>query len=263
MTVDDALFSCRNCVHNAGQSVIIGRGAGYCLKHETVLRTPATTTCKYLHRKDLPRFVVDEGLREHAGEFAAFSGVVELDTHKPVTRVPYSERYVWETHSFDAVTHTLAQYYKSNPAWVFVQAFAGGVDGRRALAHAGLVRRYMDHCGTWHSSYRMVLGMLQELDVTPQFAPDDVGGLECEAIWDVFFVKLGAVQEYGFHAGLESMMWATDVLNGGLSTLDWEALRQEVVRTKAEWTDAIIRHAVDNKVFFPPPDEAPHEEPRT
>ena len=80
----DELFSCRNCIQNCGQSLLIGRGAGYCVKHDTVLFYPERTTCKYLHRKDLPRFVVDEGLREHASEFAGFSGIADLVEHKPV-----------------------------------------------------------------------------------------------------------------------------------------------------------------------------------
>lgn len=265
----DELFSCRNCIHNAGQSLWIGNGAGFCLQHDSVIRAPGETTCKYLHRKDLPRFVVEEGLREHAAEFAGFSALVDLNAKKPIARLPYSERYIWEHGVFDPVMHALAQYSKVQPAWVFVQTFTGGVDGRRALTHADLVRRYMDRCGTWRSSYRIVAGFLQELDKTPCF---DAGSLlkpglgeeeaAAEAIWDVVFVRLSAIQEYGFHAGIESLMWATDSLNGGLSELDWPRLQAEVAAIRPRWTHEIITHARSEHVFFPPAEEEPHEEPR-
>ena len=36
----DELFSCRNCIHNCGQSLLIGKGAGFCVKHDSVLLSP-------------------------------------------------------------------------------------------------------------------------------------------------------------------------------------------------------------------------------
>jgi hypothetical protein len=254
----DELFSCRNCIHNSGQSINIGRDAGFCLKHNSVLFNPQRTTCKYLHRKDLPQFVVDEGIREHASQFATFSGIVDLVDHKPIARIPYSERFVWERHKYDPLVHCLAQYRKTSPSWVFIQAMSGGIDGRRGLAHAGLIRRYMDHCGTWKSSYRLVLALVQELPVEPRFSEHDLNvgeegdteQVSKEALWDVVFARIGGIQEYGFHAGIESLMWATDELNGGLSNLDWSLLRSELTTKSQEWTESIISHAVAEGVFF-------------
>src|SRR5437016_10190032 len=174
------LFSCRNCIHNSSQSLRVGRGSGYCLKHDSVLFDPERTTCKYLHRKDLPRFVVDEGLREHAAEFAGISGIADLHTQRSIQRLPYSEKFVWERRIFDPLVHMLAQYYKSRPSWVFVQALSGGLDGRRSLTHACLVRRYMDRCGTWVSSYRILLALLQEVHIEPQFENETVLALPSE-----------------------------------------------------------------------------------
>lgn len=259
------LFSCRNCIHNCGQSLLIGKGEGFCIKHDTVLLRPERSTCKYLHRKDLPRFVVDEGLREHAGEFSAFSAVVDLLEHKPVERVPYSEKFSWERRRFDPVTQSLAQYRKVSPAWVFLQAMTGGVDGRRALAHASLVRRYMDRCSTWKSSYRFVLAIVQALPDEPQFADGDLnsegdvadGEIRQEAAWDVFFTRLSGIQEYGFHAGIESLMWAGDQLNGALTELDWTGLKPELMRKSAVWTDLIVDHANSEGAFFPAVAAAP------
>jgi hypothetical protein len=263
----DELFSCRNCVHNCGQSLLIGRGAGFCVKHDSVLLRPERTTCKYLHRKDLPRFVVDEGIRQHAAEFAGFSGLADMVDLQPVKRLPYSEKLAWEQRQFDPINQSLAQYHKTRPAWIVLQAMSGGIDGRRSLAHASLVRRYMDHCGTWRSSYRFVLVLIQSLPFTPQFSDSDLYGndskigqeLRDEAVWDVFFTKLSGVQEYGFHSGIEPLMWASDQLDDALVALDWPGLRDEL-RTKApEWMEMVIQHASDEGAFFPPqpePEEA-------
>jgi hypothetical protein len=214
-----------------------------------------------LHRKDLAQFVVDEGIREHAAEFAMVPAIADLYTHERIASRPYSERFAWQQHSYDPLTHSIAQYHKASPSWVFVQALSGGLDGRRTLAHAGLVRRYMARCGTWRSSYRLVLALVQELPIQPHFtlpdlnmhSPDDRTFVEAEARWDIFFARLGGIQEYGFHAGLEPLMWATDELNGALSTLDWSALQIELEEKTPDWTDFILKHAQDEGTFFPSP----------
>jgi hypothetical protein len=240
----EELFSCRNCIHNAGQSLNIGRGAGYCLKHQSVLEEPERTT--------------DEGIREHAAEFATFSGIVSLDSHEPVARRFYSERFVWEHGTFDPLQHSLAQYHKTRPSWVFVQSLSGGLDGRRSVAHAGLVRRYMDKCGTWRSSYRLVLALLQELPTEPHFIDEDLNEsgdsvevTRAEALWDVIFTRIAGIQEYGFHSGLERLIWAMDELNGGLSSLDWGQLAPELTSRRSEWMTLIVEHASNEGVFFP------------
>ena len=168
----DELFSCRNCIHNCGQSLSIGRGPGFCLQHESVVWDPDRTTCKYLHRKDLPYFVVDEGIREHAAEFAGFPFLVSLDTKSAIERIRYSERLRWDKGTFDPIDHALAQYYRTEPRWRLISAFTGGVDGRRSLTHCSLIRHYLYQCGTWKSSYRLIMGLLQEIDLEPRFDPE-------------------------------------------------------------------------------------------
>jgi hypothetical protein len=255
----DELFSCRNCIHNCAQSLHIGNGIGFCLKHESVVFRPSETTCKYLHRKDLPRFTVDEGLREHAAEFAFFSGLVSLATKQPVERITYSERFAWERNAFDPLVNAIAQYYKIRPHWAFIQGFTGGSDGRRSLTYAAFVRRYMDTCETWRSSYRLVLGLVDEIDEEPKFDArtivvgkgDDLESATQEALWDVVFTRLSGLQEYGYHAGLESVMWATDSLNSGLSELNWSVLRDELSHMRQIWTGQILTHAREQGAFFP------------
>ncbi|MBN2497476.1 MAG: hypothetical protein JXR96_22985 [Deltaproteobacteria bacterium] len=257
------LYSCRNCIHDAGQSMHLGPGQGFCIKHSSVISNPSDTTCKYLHRKDLASFVVDEGRSEHAAEFAAFSGLVSLSEKKHLPRVNYSEKYCWERRQFDPIVNSLASYYKSGKSWVFIQSFAGGVDGRRRLVHSCLSRRYMDRCVSWSSSYRMVLSLVQEMQDTPLFSSRvllmDNGDPEDEvreqARWDVFFTQLSGIQEYGFHSGIEELMWASDSVNGGLSDLDWQALERELSSACPAWIDKIIKHAEENDAFFSQPAE--------
>ncbi len=260
----DELFSCRNCIHNCGQSLLIGLGSGFCLQHDSVILEPERTTCKYLHRKDLPSFVVEEGTREHAAEFAGFSLLVSLDTKKPIEPIRYSEKFQWEKGSFDPIVHALAQYYRIEPRWRLISTFSGGVDGRRSLTHSSLVRHYMDRCGTWKSSYRLVLGLLEEIDVQPQFddrilIPSNGASnrdLAEGAIWDVVFPRLSALQEYGWHAGLEPLMWASDAINGSLAELNWVNLQKELVTLRGSWIELIIAGAKEHHEFFPAPETA-------
>jgi hypothetical protein len=252
----EELFSCRNCIQNCGQSLNVGFGIGFCLRHNSVISEPDDTTCKYLHRKDLPRFVVDESLREHAAEFAEFPGMAKLRSRHPIHLSYYSQKYAWESHKFDPITNVLAQYHKSEPAWIFVESFTGGVDGRRSMVHGCLLRRYMDNCDSWRSSYRLVLAFLQEVDRKPRFSKADLlsvseEGRENEALWDVVFIRLSLLQEYGWHAGVDELRWITDKLNGSLVEFSWPKLQAELVAVKNQLTELIIKHAQDEGVFFP------------
>ncbi len=252
----DELFSCRNCVHNPSQSLNTGRGAGYCLLHHSVVREPEQTTCKHLYRKDMPAFVVDEGVKEHAAEFVHAASLASLVTGKPLGRVPYSEKHDWEHRVYDDVRQAVTLYGRGGPSWVSISSFSGGMDGRRSLAHAALVRRYQRNCGTWTSVVRLALGALQELASKPIF--NEVGVREErdseDALWDVVFVRLSCIQEYGWDAGIEPLMWATDQLNGALTEFDWTKLEGELRTASVRWTDQVIAHAKAEGAFFPPPE---------
>jgi hypothetical protein len=209
--------------------------------------------------------VVDEGIREHAAEFALFSGLASLDTKKPVDPIRYSERFAWERGSYDPLLNAVAQYYKTKPHWAFIQGFTGGTDGRRSLTYCSFVRRYMDTCETWRSSYRLVLALLYDVDTEPLFDAravvvaegHDLSSSKEEALWDVVFARISALQEYGYHAGIEKLMWASDSLNGGLAELDWPKLRIELDRMRQVWIDDVLSHARDNHVFFPQAEDDP------
>jgi hypothetical protein len=255
----DSLFSCRNCIHNCSQTLSLGFGDGFCVKHDSVIENPYDTTCKYLHRKDLPYFVVDEGVREHASEYVFFTNMATLSDKKPLSLVRYSERHVWDNRHFSPIIHSLSQYHRMNPSWVFVQNFAGSADGIRAITHASLVRHYLDNCGNWKSSYRLILALLQEIHKTPYIADSELvlnegynrDEIKEDAFWEIIFSRLSALQEYGWHAGNEEITWITDKVNGSLTDFDWNSLSTELEHIKVQYTDSIIKLAKDEQVYFP------------
>lgn len=255
----ETLFSCRNCIHNCTQSLNLGLGPGFCLIHESVLREPAETTCKYLHRKDLPIFVVDEGVREHAAEFAIFPGPTRLREHVAVPIHPYSERQAWERGTYEPVTHAVAQIHKiEKKRWIVIEAMSSGSDGRRSIAHSSLIRRYMHRSAGWTSSYRLILQSLQDLDVEPHIEPDLLlphvaqnGHDRNEAFWDVIFCRIAAIQEFGFHSGQQDLMWATDSLSDALVSFRWSTLQPQLQKLKRQWTRRIIDLAKESGVFLP------------
>jgi hypothetical protein len=198
--------------------------------------------------------LIDEGEREHAYELAPFESLVDTVSMKPLPRTNYSERHAWLSKSFDPLLMTLAHARLIKPTRLFIETLAGGLDGRRALAHASVVRRYMANCDTWVSSYRLVLAMVQEFDVPAVFQASDLASGDIDnapdAKWDLFFVRIGGLQEYGFHAGLEDLIWATDGLGDALALLDWSAIQALLPKKKTEWMEIIIRHAQAGGAFF-------------
>lgn len=201
----------------------------------------------------MPSFVVDEGIKEHAYEFAGYSSIVDTTTMSLAQRSFYSEKHAWLSHSFDALTMTLSSADRVKPTRLFIESLAGGADGRRSLAHASTVRRYMANCGTWRSSYRLVLSLVQGLRDEPTFTENDLESPKTDkedAIWDLFFVRISGVQEYGFHAGIEPLMWATDQLGEAFSDLNWTDLYKEISIQSDAWIETIISHAQDEGQFF-------------
>jgi len=65
---------------------------------------------------------------------------------------------------------------------------------------------------------------------------------------------LSALQEYGWHAGLEELIWASDAVNGSLAELHWPGLQEELSGLRNGWIQLIITHARAHDGFFPKPD---------
>ena len=257
-------FSCRNCVQNPMQGNAFGRGEGYCLQWGSVLPQPERTTCKYLHRKDLPRHLVDAGTAEHAKEFAACTGPTNLLTGAALRRIPYSEKHKWDTNTFEPTLHAIAMYHRGDAAetapagkWRFIQGFGGSFDARRAIAYSSLVRRYMHHCDSWDSSYRLVLAQVEDIGAPIAVPKEDLlsdnGMGERAAFWEVFFAQLSGLQEFGWHASLEVLRTPVSGLGPAVAQLDWDAVCEAVRPLRAQWQAAIIAKARSAGEYFPTP----------
>jgi len=262
------LFSCRNCVQNPMQGTTFGHGHGYCLHWGSVIREPGTTTCKYLHRKDLPNHIVDEGTREHAAQFAHVAGPADLITEKQILRKRYSEKYAWDSHHFDPSLHAMAMYHRADESAEtagnegkarFIQAFVGSNDGRRALAYASLVRRYMHHCDSWTSSYRLVLAIVEETvseAVVPVAELLGAGSEEdrrAAAGWEVLYCRISGLQEFAWHASLEVLRHPLSSVYGSIADMDMNGVRSSLATLKSSWRDQIIAKAKAEGEYFPPP----------
>ncbi len=254
------LFSCRNCVQNPTQGIALGRGSGYCLQFGSIVEQPERTTCKYLHRKDLPDHLVHEGAAEHAAELADTYGPVDLVTKEQLVRRRYSEQYSWDTGRFDASLHAMALYHR-RPAggapepvgkWRLIQSYAGSTDARRALAYSSLVRRYMRHCDSWTSSYRLILAQVEEVPeevfVTAKQLVD--GADTDDALWEVLFCRLSALQEFGWHAGLAALKHPLDGASQKVADGDCKGAYAEMAKHVPTWRQLIINRAKEQGVYF-------------
>ncbi|QGM45571.1 hypothetical protein [Methylocystis heyeri] len=176
-------------------------------------------------------------------------------------RIFYSERFAWERSQFDSITNALARYHQSSKKWIFIEAFSGGVDGRRSVTQSCLTRRYISICNTWRSSFRLTLDVVSQLAVRPEFRPSDFyeeGGGPEEALWDVVFSKLSLVQEYGWHAGLADLQWITDSIDS-LTELSWEPVRVQLEDSIPRILELIFKHARDNNGYFETAPLAPED----
>ena len=236
------LFSCRNCVHNPNQGVALGRGAGFCLRWNSVLAEPEKTTCKYLHRKDLPSFLVTEAIQEHIREFSIYPGIAELETnHEPLDPAILS-----------LADHT--EKYEEAESESALLAFSGSVDGRKSLAFASLVRRCMARPEAWRSSARLVLALLGEVDNEILIGKKDLVVYEGEspeekkeeARWEVLFARLSGIQEYGEYASLEGLKYPMRSLKKIAAEQDLEKLLGALSPLKEEW-QRTVRQAIEDE----------------
>ena len=139
--------------------------------------------------------------------------------------------------------------------WRFIQAFGGSFDARRALAYSSLVRRYMHHCDSWNSSYRLILAQIEEtgasIAVPEEELLSDNGMGERAACWEVFFAQLSGLQEFGWHASLESLTAPMSRLGSAVAEFDWDAVRTAVQPLRVEWRAEIIAKAQIEGEYFP------------
>jgi hypothetical protein len=228
------LFSCKNCIHNPAQGLTMGRGAGFCLQWGSVVERPEQTTCKYLHRKDLPAFLVREAVEEHADELADTRGMVDIYGHE---RLPLRSMDAGAPAILDPATHVVATYHALESArdvtadrrGELIGLFAGSVDGRTALFHASLVRRGMLGVASWQTRKDLVTALLDEIDSDVFFNDRDLVGLDggptdaarAAARWEVAYARLSGIQEFGWHAAMDVFKHPLRDLGDLVAAEDW------------------------------------------
>jgi len=193
--------------------------------------------------------------------------MTDLTTKRRLETVRYSERHTWEHHEYDPQLNAVATYHRrgddsdeeSAQKWRMIQAFAGSIDGRKALGFASLVRRYMHHCDSWWSSYRFILGVIDEIDYEVFFRSDDLKGeadvpdeeMRDLASWEVFYTRLSGIQEFGWHASIEALKFPMTELHSHVGGA-WNKLKPILKEVKRSWEDMVINIAKQEGRFFPP-----------
>ncbi len=249
--MDRDLFSCRNCIHNPAQGLTLGRGAGFCLQWGSLIERPGTTTCKYLHRKDLPEFQVSDAVRAHAEAFSDTASMADLETHEPIARLPHDEQSASQP---EPRTRAMASYHRlddgteSRRSRLFALA-AGSVDGLGSMAHACLVRRAIPPRqpmpGSW---WRWALELLEDVDrellLGSEALLESTGGSEEEqriaATWEVLFVRVSGLQEFGWHAAIDELKFPLRELGAYVAEQDWRGLRLALRALKSRWRELIL-----------------------
>jgi hypothetical protein len=250
------LFSCRNCIYNPAQGLTFGPGPGFCTQWGALLKRPEQTTCKYLHRKDLPRFLVREALFEHEAEFSANRALADVETHQDVSASPFDDKAAPQEERVDPVTRAVARYYAVAAApdaplalgSQLIALFAGSRDARRASAHACLIRGLgAGGPATRHHWRRRLLDLVEEIDIKFIVAPSDLvaageaskdeKGSKAEVRWEIADIRLAAVQEYGCDLGIEELKFPlSSELEAFATDRRWGKFVAKLSENKGEWS---------------------------
>lgn len=257
------LFSCRNCIHNPAQGLTLGRGPGFCLQWGSIVADPEQTTCKHLHRKDLPMFLVREAMEEHAEELSGAVAMVDLATHAPIAPRAYDERDLPQAPRLDLTTRAVAGYHAAASAREatpiqrvgLIATFAGATEARRALVHACLVRRAMLSDLPRSLWLQSVLDLVQELDQRLAVDAGDVVGAAGEpeqiaraaALWETGLARLSGLQEYGWHAAVETLEYPMQELGASVADQDWAGFLLTLGRLKQGFREQILRRETERR----------------
>ncbi|WP_437663870.1 hypothetical protein [Sorangium sp. So ce1182] len=263
------LFSCRNCIHNPAQGLTLGPGAGFCLTWGSIIEQPERTTCKYLHRKDLPMFLARRGIQEHEDEFSQLVYMADLQTHDPLVPRPYDSDGMFGAERLDTTTRAVAAYHALDSApdataqrrdWTLA-TFAGAADGRKAMTHASLVRRMLTSGGLTRIWTRRVLDLLDEIDTDVLFRAADLleGDGAAAARWEVAHARLSCIQEFGWHAAEERLMYPMMELGAHVAEEDWNGFLLALGRLKESFRERVKNRDMEVQILR---SEARPEAPR-
>ncbi|MCB1097558.1 MAG: hypothetical protein KDN22_18445 [Verrucomicrobiae bacterium] len=222
------------------------------------MKNASHTTCRFLRRKDLPKFVAEESEAEHAEEFSGTTGVVFYFNKIPQAKQRYSEKHAWLTNTFDTRLNEVAIYHKTKKKWIFLQALLGSRNPVTNVMQSSLVRRYIANCGPDRDNFRLVLSLTQELaepveirvaDFRIELSADEFASIRESYQRDVLLLRLYAIQEYGHMIENDDIMWISDELNGSFLS-SWNEFTVAVRSLVPLVQRKITEHAQSAGVFF-------------
>jgi hypothetical protein len=256
------LFSCRNCIHNPVQGLTLGRGAGFCLRWGSIIEQPERTTCKYLHRKDLPLFLVREAVQEHAEEFSHAVTMADLESGKSIVLEAYDNDGMPGAERLDTADRAIAAYHElessrdatAHRRALTVATFAGAADGRKAIAHASLLRRALLDGGLSSLWMRRMLDLIDEVDADVLVPAMDIMEHDgtMAAKWEVAHARLSGVQELGWHLENDAMKYPMMELGAYAADEDWKGFLTALGGLKQRWRDLLIAYDVEAAILHTP-----------
>ena len=121
----------------------------------------------------------------------------------------------------------------------------------------------MHHCDSWWSSYRFILGVIAEIDYEVLFRSEDIKSdndiseseMREQATWEVFYTRLSGIQEFGWHASMDSLKFPMRELSAYIGD-SWNSIKSILTNLKACWEDEVITLATQEGRFFPQSREA-------
>jgi hypothetical protein len=261
-------YTCDNCLFNPIQYREIGTKVGFCLKYSCLLRNSLHTTCHFLKRKDLPSFLAEEGVTEHASEFPESEGIVFYYGKYKDEIKRYCGYHAWATGTYDPYLYEAALYHKTAKKWTFIQAFAASRNPIKSIMSSSLTRRYIGQCGPERDNYLLILSVVKDLKERIDLRADDFrwevssgefSRLEEFYLKDIKLFQLYAIQEYGHLMKDERIMWISDELNGSLLA-SWKEFFSSVDNLVPAIMTYVIESAQKRNEFFPKKEETEIEE---
>lgn len=207
--MDNDLFSCRNCIYNPAQTTVrpIGQDVGYCATYKTFLYDAHLTTCRHLHRKDCPEYLVLEGIEFHREEFPEQRRPLSLENDiDELLTVPLAEPRLEEhrTELMEAVIRTA----EAKTKWRSISITSHKNEMLHQNAFASFVRAYPENAVHWKSYRRFMgeivqqLGRLTSDETGFSVRFEDTGSARLDVLWNF----ISSLQEHGKRIQQASLM---------------------------------------------------------
>lgn len=202
--MDADLYSCRNCIFNPAETTSYPpqSGMGFCTIYKVNLPHSHVTTCRHLHRKDCPQFLVMEGIEQHIREFPERRspsylydhGEAEYLINLDMREVGYGEKFR------NGILNKITAASKLGEKWVLIDEISQNREIVYQNSFASFVRGYPPAATGW-SSYKQF--MVKSVTLLGQFGETyfDVGNgfkRKNEVKTEVMLNFISTIQEHGW-----------------------------------------------------------------